>query len=315
MGPMFGNQNYGGARPNFGQAVKTFFSKKTILNYLLIANIAVWVLVALVQLGSWLFKSDFISLFIGQLTIPASLSALAKRPWTVLTYMFLHQRFWHLFFNMWMLYFGGMIFVRFLSEKKMLWTYVLGGLTGALFFVLAYNLFPVFEEEKYYAVALGASASVLAILVAAAAYQPNYELRLFLFGTMKFKWLALIFVVLDLLSISNGNAGGHLAHLGGAFFGFIYGFLLRKDVDWSKLWPFHRKGGMKYTRYKEVKPKRSRRSHKPEPASRPMSDEEYNRRRAETEHAMDVILDKISKSGYASLTEEEKAFLFKNSKK
>jgi membrane associated rhomboid family serine protease len=219
--------------------------------------------------------------------------------------MFLHERFWHLFFNVWMLWFGGMIFTRFLSQKQLALTYGLGGLVGALFFVLAYNLFPVFETAKYTAVAMGASASVLAILVAAATYKPDYGLNLLLFGQLKFKWLAIAFVVIDLLSISAENPGGHIAHLGGAVFGFVYGHILRKSLGQpSEPKRKKRKPEMEYTPYEEIHD---------EPQV-PRSDEEYNYQKAERERDVDAILDKIAKDGYASLTAEEKEFLFKNSR-
>ena len=219
--------------------------------------------------------------------------------------MFLHERFWHLFFNVWMLWFGGMIFTRFLSQKQLALTYGLGGFVGALFFVLAYNLFPVFETAKFTAVAMGASASVLAILVAAATYKPDYGLNLLLFGQLKFKWLAIAFVVIDLLSISAENPGGHIAHLGGALFGFVYGFILRKSLGQpTESKRKQRKPKIEYTPYEEI--------HN-EPQT-PRSDEEYNRQKAEKERDVDAILDKIAKDGYASLTPEEKEFLFKNSR-
>ena len=304
MNPMFGNRGYGYNRPNFGDTMKAFFAQKSALNYLLIANVGIWIMVAMVNVVAWLFKSESVNILVRFMALPSNLQVLATKPWTAITYMFLHERFWHLFFNVWMLYFGGMIFVRFLSDKKLVWTYVIGGLFGALFFVLAYNVFPVFEDVKQSSFVMGASASVLAILVAAASYKPDYELNLLLFGRLKFKWLAIIFVVIDLLSISAENPGGHIAHLGGALYGFLYGFLMRKDFDFGKIFPFPKRNGMKYTRYKTVK----------DEPKRPVSDEQYNQQQAEKERDVDAILDKIAKNGYTSLTQDEKDFLFKNSR-
>ncbi|MCQ2304926.1 MAG: rhomboid family intramembrane serine protease [Bacteroidales bacterium] len=304
MNPMFGNRGYGYNRPNFGDTMKVFFAQKSALNYLLIANVGIWIMVAMVNVVAWLFKSESVNILVRFMALPSSLQVLATKPWTAITYMFLHERFWHLFFNVWMLYFGGMIFVRFLSDKKLIWTYVIGGLFGALFFVLAYNVFPVFEDVKQSSFVMGASASVLAILVAAASYKPDYELNLLLFGRLKFKWLAIIFVVIDLLSISAENPGGHIAHLGGALYGFLYGFLMRKDFDFGKIFRFPKRSGMKYTRYKTVK----------DEPKRPVSDEQYNQQQVEKERDVDAILDKIAKNGYTSLTQDEKDFLFKNSR-
>ncbi len=296
---------YGRQRPSFGAPMKALFHNNAVLKWLTIINVGLWLMVAFANLSLWLYKSQSPNLLVTWLSVPADLTALAHRPWSAVTYMILHERFWHLFFNMWMLWFGGMIFTRFLSGRQLAWTYGLGGLMGAIFFVAAYNIFPVFETMKYSAVALGASASVLAILVAAATYKPDYGLRLFLFGQLKFKWLAIIFVVIDLLSISAENPGGHIAHLGGALFGFVYGLLLRKDFTLKGLFACKPRGPkMEYTPYEEIHD---------EPQV-PRSDEEYNQQKAEKERDVDAILDKIAKSGYGSLTPEEKEFLFKNSR-
>ena len=285
--------------------MKGLFKENPVLKWLLIVNVGIWIMVAFANLFLWFYKSPGTNLLVKWLSVPADWTELIRKPWTIVTYMFLHERFWHLFFNVWMLWFGGMIFTRFLSQKQLALTYGLGGLVGALFFVLAYNLFPVFETAKYTAVAMGASASVLAILVAAATYKPDYGLNLLLFGQLKFKWLAIAFVVIDLLSISAENPGGHIAHLGGALFGFVYGFILRKSLGQpTESKRRQRKPKMEYTPYEEIHD---------EPQA-PRSDEEYNRQKAEKERDVDAILDKIAKDGYASLTAEEKEFLFKNSR-
>ena len=296
---------YGYQRPVFGGSTKDLFKQNPVLKWLLLVNVGIWIMVAFANLFLWLYKSPGTNLLVRWLSVPADWTELIRKPWTIVTYMFLHERFWHLFFNVWMLWFGGMIFTRFLSQKQLALTYGLGGIVGALFFILAYNLFPVFETAKYTAVAMGASASVLAILVAAATYKPDYGLNLLLFGQLKFKWLAIAFVVIDLLSISAENPGGHIAHLGGAVFGFVYGLILRKSLGQpAESKRKKRKPKMEYTPYEEIHD---------EPQV-PRSDEEYNRQKAERERDVDAILDKIAKDGYASLTQEEKEFLFKNSR-
>ncbi len=305
MNPYSNNGGYGFGRPDFGGSMKGLFKQNAVLKYLLLFNVGLWIMVSFANLSLWLYKSPNANPLVTWLSVPADWLALIRKPWTVVTYMFLHERFWHLFFNVWMLWFGGMIFTRFLSQKQLALTYGLGGLAGALFFILAYNLFPVFETAKYTAVAMGASASVLAILVAAATYKPDYGLHLLFFGQLKFKWLAIAFVVIDLVSISGDNPGGHIAHLGGAVFGFVYGLLLRKGLGQSgKSTRKKRKSKMEYTPYEEIHD---------EPKV-PRSDEEYNRQKAERERDVDAILDKIAKDGYASLTADEKEFLFKNSR-
>ena len=161
-----GFKGYGFRRPSLGGSMKGLFKENPVLKWLLIVNVGIWIMVAFANLFLWLYKSPGTNLLVKWLSVPADWTELIRKPWTIVTYMFLHERFWHLFFNVWMLWFGGMIFTRFLSQKQLALTYGLGGLVGALFFVLAYNLFPVFETAKYTAVAMGASASVLAILVA-----------------------------------------------------------------------------------------------------------------------------------------------------
>ena len=305
MNPYMRNGGFGFNQSNLGESMMGFFKQKSMLNYLLIINVAIWIMVAFANLFLWLYKSPNTNLLVKWLSVPADLSVLAGKPWSVVTYMFLHERFWHLFFNMWMLCFGGMIFTRFLSDKQLALTYGLGGLSGALFFIMAYNIFPVFVTAKHTAVALGASASVLAILVAAATCKPDYRLNLLFFGQLQFKWLAIAFVLIDLLSISADNPGGHIAHLGGAFFGFVYGLLLRKDFGVKGFThSTKRNSKMKYTPYEEIY----------DESQVPRSDEDYNRQKAERERDVDAILDKIAKSGYASLSPDEKEFLFKNSR-
>lgn len=305
----FGNFN----SSNFGQkpvspfdGVKRFFTGKSMLSRLILINIAVFVLVNLVKLYLFLFQIPVegnTSLFIYWTAVPADLGALVIKPWTVFTYMFLHENLWHLFFNMLMLYFGGLIYTEYLGSKKLLIAYIFGGLSGAAFYIAAFNLFPAFAIELPLSIALGASASVMAIIVAIATYIPNYNLRLFLFGQIKFKWIAVIYIVLDLLSIEKGNPGGHIAHLGGAFFGFIYIIALKKGLIVTQFWSpmkniFKRKPKMK-VKY----------------SKKPLTDDEYSYNRKVHQHKIDTILDKIKKSGYESLSKEDKELLFKESMK
>ena len=201
-----------------------------------------------------------------------------------------------------MLYYGGKIFLQYFSQKQLLWTYIVGGLAGALFFILAFNAFPVFEDMKRHAFALGASASVLSILIAAATYRPDHTLNLFLLGQVKMKWVAIIFVIIDFLSITKGNSGGHIAHLGGALWGFIYALMLKNDFEIRKI--FKKRPKIR------VKTVNSEYYHQ-----RPKTDEQYNAERAMNQEEIDRILDKIAKNGYSSLSDKEKEFLFKQSKK
>lgn len=287
---------------NISDRIKYFISQKTVLSRLMLVNICIWIICLFISVFTWLFNVSDISFVTKLFAVPSDIAVLAEKPWTIFTYMFLQEQFWHLFFNMLMLYYGGKIFLQYFSQKQLLITYIFGGFFGALFFILAFNAFPAFESIKDTAFALGSSASVLSILVAAATYQPDYQLNLFLLGRVKMKWVAIIFVIIDFLSITNGNSGGHIAHLGGALWGFIYAYMLRKNIDIYLI--FKRKPRIK-VKYEK----------KDNHQQRPKTDEQYNAERAMEQEEVDRILEKIAKNGYASLSEKEKEYLFKQSKK
>lgn len=276
----------------------------TLVKFIFI-NVAVFVLVHIIGLIIYFFTgvpgSELVAYW---LSLPADLEQLLYRPWTIITYMFLHTGFIHLAFNMLILYFGGQIFLQFLDSKKLLGTYLLGGIAGGILYILSFNLFPVFTPIVKGALALGASASVMAVLIAIAAYVPNFSVRLVLIGEVKLKYIALFYIVMDIISIPNGNAGGHLAHLGGAFFGFYFAYQLRKGKDitvginrllnyLSTLFSGKRKMKVVYKKPGKTK-----------------SDMEYNAQKKANQEKIDEILDKISKSGYDSLSKDEKAILF-----
>ena len=191
----------------------------------------------------------------------------------------------------------------------MLTTYILGGLAGGVLYILAFNILPVFGEALPQARALGASASVMAIVAAISFYVPNYTISMIFFGKVKIFYLALALFIIDFFMIRHGNAGGHIAHIGGAIYGFLYVYYLRKGKDISKVFPsFIFKSSNKGFVKRKVRPKKT--THK-----RPVNDDNYNRNRVQNQKKIDKILDKISSSGYDSLTKEEKELLFKHSNK
>jgi membrane associated rhomboid family serine protease len=311
---MFGQQQ---PQRNTGEILKKIFLSNTVLSRLILINTVIYLLVKIIGLFAYLFMvnhgNGVVLSFIGEyMALPSDLTVLATKPWTVFTYMFLQEEFFHLLFNMIMLYFGGLIFLEYLTPSKLLWTYILGGLTGALFFVLAFNIFPVFEPVKNSAVALGASASVLAIIIAIATYVPDYTIQLILLGRIKLKYLALIFILIDVLSISAGNPGGHIAHLGGAFWGFVYATSLRKGNNFLDFGRFF--SSIKFPAFGLKKRAAKFETSRPK-SGRPLTDDAYNEKRAEMQEEIDLILEKISRSGYASLSKEEKDLLFKSSNK
>lgn len=277
-----------------------FLLGRNSLSRLILVNTIVILLVAVAKIYAYLFNlnsvfPESIPPLAYYLAMPADINQLLLRPWTVLTSMFVHVGFFHFLFNMIMLYFSGLIFTSFLKPNKLILAYILGGITGAAFYALSFNIFPVFEPVIAQSLALGASAAVMSVLFSAVAYTPDYSIRLFLIGQIKLKYLAMIFVLIDLFSITGGNAGGHIAHLGGAVFGLAFGFFLRSKFSFRIKAPYRKK--------KKVKMKVK--------TGRPQTDEEYLKQKASQNEKIDIILDKISKGGYNSLSKEEKDFLFK----
>lgn len=288
-----------------------FLRSRTALLYLIAANIAVWLFLFILQLIGFLFNSESLSAeVVHWLAVPASLDILAVKPYTVFTYMFLHEEFMHILFNMLWLYWFGQIFLEFMTDRQMVSTYILGGLSGAFIFILAFNMFPVFKDVLPVSVALGASASVLAIVVCISAYVPDYTIQLIFIGPVKIKYIAIVTVILDIAMIRSGNAGGHFAHLGGAMWGLSYAMMLKKGIDPAKLFSLKWIGSMNPGNYA-----RRTRFKKVHVSQKPVNDDVYNQQRAEKQKRIDIILEKISRSGYSSLSKEEKEFLFKASNK
>jgi membrane associated rhomboid family serine protease len=287
------------------------FSKQSTLAQLITINVGVFFVLKMLGVFFFLFKQENIEqLILGYLALPADPGMILKRPWTIISYMFLHYDFLHILFNMLWLYWFGKIFLEYLNPKKLISVYLIGGLAGGLFYVLAFNLFPAFQESVSSSVALGASAAVLAIVMAISFYVPGYTINLMFFGPIKIKYVALVTVAIDLMSIRSGNAGGHIAHLGGAFFGFLYATQLRQGKDLSK--GFNQLMDSIFSLFKrrpKMKVKYSA------PKDRVETDMDYNARKAAEQRTIDQILEKISRSGYEGLSREEKEILFKSSKK
>lgn len=257
-------------------------------------NVLIFIVINLFAAGGYLFSghtaaADWLT---RQLSMPAYLPELPFKFWTIITYMFTQREFFHLLFNMLWLYWMGIIFLDFLNKRQFIFTYLAGGLMGALFYLLAYNLFPVFNEIVQNSFILGSSASVMAIVAATATLVPDFSIRLLLFGNVRLKYLALAYFVLDIISMGGGNPGGSIAHIGGALLGFIYIKQLQGGRDLSDILK-------KRSKLKVVKNTNS------DPVSSGSPDQD----------SIDRILDKISRSGYESLSKTEKEQLFKASKK
>ena len=287
--------------------VKSNYKSLDMLQKIIVVNAIIYLFVNLgdVLLRLFNFPDGIISGFLTDwLAVPSSVKSLLYRPWTLITYSFYHENFLHILFNMLWLFFMGRLFTEYLGEKKLLTLYLVGGLCGSVLFIVFHNLFPLFSREVDIAVALGASASVLAITVAIATLLPDYEVGLFLpQWRVKLKYIAIALFVIDLLSITGNNAGGNIAHIGGAIFGFIYIKQLKNGRD---LTGWLQRLIERITQKKKPSIKVVYR--------KDASDESYHNKKANNQEAIDKILDKISRSGYASLTYEERDILFKASK-
>jgi membrane associated rhomboid family serine protease len=225
------------------------------------------------------------------------------KPWSILLYAFLHSGFLHLLFNMIMLHFAGRLFLTFFTQKQLFGVYVLGGIFAGLLYIVSYNLLPVLAGRQ--SGMTGASASIMAILFAVTAYSPMYSVRLLLIGTVKLWHIAGVLLVLDLISVSVENTGGHIAHLGGALFGYLYIVLLKNGTDLSKGVSGIIDFFANLFKPKKKTPFTAVHRNTP-PPQRPVGNPKNM-----TQKQVDEILDKISKSGYDSLTKEEKEFLFR----
>jgi len=289
--------------------IKQSYRQGGALTKLIYINVGVFIAIRLLQVF-FSFSTGSASVneypLLNWVSVPADPMALLFKPWTIFTYMFVHYDFLHILVNMLYLYWFGRIFLEFLNPRQLLGVYVLGGLTGVVFYLVSYNFIPVLHQQASYAILMGASGSVMAILFAVAKYAPNHKIYLLFFGAVPLKYMALAALVIDLISITAlSNTGGHLTHIGGAAFGYFYGASIAKGSDvtlgFNRLMDglaglFSRKSKLKVT-------------HK-----RPVNDMEYNTRKISKQKEVDRVLDKIKASGYDSLNKEEKQVLFDASK-
>ncbi|MBC9913938.1 rhomboid family intramembrane serine protease [Chitinophaga varians] len=282
---------------SFQSDIRFWLRQGNTVNHLLIWNIVIFIGINLLYLISpntafaWTFD---------QLTLHSLPGTFIRKPWGLITYMFTHVEIFHVFFNMLNLYWFGNLFRGFLGNKRVLPLYLMGGITGAALYMLSYNLlFPGMASTM-----IGASASVMCILVACATLMPNYEIGLLFFGNVKLKWLAIALIALGIISIPRGNLGGIIAHMGGALFGFVYIRTLQSGTDICKplIWLFDAETRRENKRVQaRSKPKKS-------PLKVVKKPDDNNQLR------LDQLLDKINEKGYNSLSAEEKAWLDKVSK-
>lgn len=286
--------------------IKVRFKQKDILMQLIVINVSIFLLLVIFTLITKLFKLNTLHI-IDYIGVPSDIGLLIKRPWTLLTYMFVHVDFIHILLNMLFLYWFGQIFLTYFNAKTLGSLYVLGGLAGAALYILAFNTIPYYIDMGSVPM-IGASASTTAIMFAAAFYNPKVEVNLFFVWRIKIIYIAIFIFIVDFISLGDAsNPGGHVAHIAGAILGYIYArrYLKGKDItrwisramDWGT------------NLFKPKPPKMKVKSKRKE------SDYEYNERRKNETEEIDHILDKIKISGYNSLTQNEKKRLFDAGKK
>ena len=282
---------------NFLSELKHELLKGKMNHRLLIINVAVFIFIqvwlAIGRLGG---ASDDIIYHI--FTLDPNFTRLLYHPWGILTSIFSHFDFIHLLFNMVFLYFAGKIYEDIFDSKRLLITYIIGGVFGGLAEILIQSLFFPLKET---ALVVGASGSIMAIFVAVAFHSPNMKVQLFGRFSIRLYFVALFFLIQDIIGIGKNDGIAHFAHLGGAIFGVL-------SVQKSSLLNRIGKGFTSLFKGKFGTSK------KQQPKSRFKSNEDYNQERREQQIQTDKILDKISKGGYESLTKQEKDFLFKQSK-
>ncbi len=281
-------------------------SRNPVMRFI-IYNALVFLFIALTSIVFFLFNTanpirEFI---LNQFAVPASIPSLLKKPWSLFTYQFLHERIFHILFNMLVLYWFGNLIVEYLGKKKFIYLYLIGGVFGGLLYILFFNLFPIFQNSIATSRALGASASIMAIVFAAATLLPNYSIVLAIFGAIRLKYIAAFYLLIDLIGISSDNSGGHIAHLGGALLGFLFIKLLQNGTDIAEIIdkPIQKIGNI-FNRKKTIKV-----------SYRNNGSTNRNNNSNPSQEIIDKILDKISKSGYESLNATEKEQLFKASNK
>jgi membrane associated rhomboid family serine protease len=292
---------------------KAKFRSGNPITRLILINVALFLFVSIFRIitflsgesGLFIFVEEFIK---DNLAIPLSFLDLAQKPWTLITYMFTHFSLMHIFWNMMTLYWFGQLFINYTNSKKLIPLYLLGGISGALLTLILFTAIPAFQPFIG-APMIGASAGVTAIIVATATLIPNVNMNMMFIGPVKLIYVALFVIFIDVLNVASyDNIGGNISHLGGALMGYLFIFQYKRGIDFSKginrffdwisgLLSIKPKSKMKVAYKKKV------------------TDEEYNYNKKVEQENIDRILDKISKSGYESLSKSEKEILFKASGK
>jgi len=295
---------------------KLAFKTGNVLNQIIIINAVVFLAFAIINVFfTFAGQGHTFEVISTYLMLPAYPDNFLTQPWTIITYFFFHKGFFHILWNMLFMYWFGRIIAEYLGQNKLLGLYVWGGIGGGLLYMLAYNLMPYFENQVAGSYLLGASGGVVAIVVGAATFQPNFTVHLLLLGPVRLKYIAAFTVLVSFIQSTGTNAGGEIAHLGGALVGFLSIRQLQHGNDWSRpivsfvTW-------VKSLFKPQPKIKVSYKSTSRNTSSKTSSQTERKAAgKSKNDQAeIDAILDKISEKGYDALSKEEKQKLFNASK-
>jgi membrane associated rhomboid family serine protease len=294
------------------QDIRDAFSRRdNALNQLIIINALVFAVLIILRAIFFIAQSGSYQLVMRQLALPSDFYSLLRHPWTLLTYAFVHEGFLHILFNMLNLYWFGQLIREYLGDRRLVSLYILGALVGAVFFLLAYNFIPALQPFVGQPV-IGASASVTAVIVAAATLLPDFTFMLFIIGAVKIKWIAVAVVLISIAGINGGNPGGEITHLGGALLGFVFVKQLKAGRDMGT--PITAIGNWFSRLFSQGPSMRVTHRQPVTTGARSASGSSKNGGAAVAgQEEIDLILDKISHSGYESLSKDEKQKLFRAS--
>lgn len=295
-----------------------FNKPNNTLVQLILINTVVFLALLLTKVSLTMAQNLDVYYFIrGQLMLPGDLGDFLRKPWTLLTYFFTHDEIFHILYNMLFLYWFGRLIDEYLGNRRLIGLYIMGGLAGGLLYLAMYNLVPYFQAQSDTARMLGASAAAFSVAVGAATLLPNYTFHLLFFGAVRIKYIVFFFIVLSIAQSAGTNAGGNLAHLGGALMGFCYVKLLQNGTDLGRPIYWIADGWSNLLKPKPpVKVSYRQRSNANTQASSFLSSTGTSSSVSTPDQdEVDMILDKISRSGYESLTREEKQKLFRASQR
>lgn len=297
--------------------IRNNFSSGNMISRIILVNVGIYILINLIYVFDFKAATDPNSLYHSienWFSLPSDVKILIRQPWSLLSHMFLHVGFWHLLWNMLMLYWFGRIVGDLIGDERILPIYILSGLFGGLVYIIHDLYLPGGTGGLAYA--MGASAAVMALIWSAAMVSPDYNIHLLFLGPVKLKYIALALLFFDLVgSAGDINKGGHFAHMGGAAWGILFVYLLQRGTDiTSSLSNFIKRITQQKTRKEKIK-KTSRNKFKIVHKSNKTDDAKAPKAGFDKQEELDRILDKINAKGYEKLTPEEKDFLYNASKK